>query len=110
MGGTPTAAGRPPQGNGLKICRKCLTEKPFSEFHSHQNTPDLLENYCKLCRLKTRKGPRRHYPETQRAYRSRPEVKERRREEQRLRKLRKRAGGGRMNAYSARPRITPNGE
>ncbi len=34
---------------GMKICRKCLTLKPDSDFNRHDYTKDKLRNECKEC-------------------------------------------------------------
>jgi len=40
----------------MKTCRKCIVEKPFSEFSKNKSRKDGYCNYCKLCdREKVRK-------------------------------------------------------
>lgn len=33
----------------MKVCKKCLVEKPKSEFYGHQKTTDRLQGKCKEC-------------------------------------------------------------
>ncbi len=33
----------------MKICNKCQTTKPFTEFRPHKETKDKLTTYCKPC-------------------------------------------------------------
>ena len=34
----------------MKTCRRCLTEKPLSEFHKNKSTKDGYAAYCKPCK------------------------------------------------------------
>ena len=34
----------------MKMCIRCLEEKPFSEFHKYKTQKDGLHYYCKVCR------------------------------------------------------------
>jgi len=39
---------------GVKTCRKCYIEKPYTEFHKGKRNPDGYQPYCKPCGYKIR--------------------------------------------------------
>lgn len=48
---TPRAYGGAMVGqDGSKVCTRCETEKPFSEFHRRGRDNDMLDSWCKACR------------------------------------------------------------
>lgn|SRR5262245_54003033 len=49
----------------LKICSKCLNEKPISEFNFKQQKIGLRHSYCREC---GKEFTRRHYKENKRQY------------------------------------------
>jgi hypothetical protein len=61
----------------MKICLKCLIEKPLSDFYKNKSQTDGLQDYCKPCNLAQNKKYELKYP-ARKIYRtSREHAKER---------------------------------
>jgi hypothetical protein len=77
-----------------KLCKKCGIPKAISEFYRHSRTLDRRQPYCKLCTKWTvedwRAANLAAHNQRRRAYRKRPEVRERECLELRLNRIRKR--------------------
>ena len=58
---------------GTKICLKCNEEKPLSDFYKSRRYHNGILSICKIC-----------YRTYQKEYRSKPHIKEKRREQDRM--------------------------
>lgn len=72
-----------PNSSALKVCLKCGESKPVSEFSKNRNRKDGLQAYCKACQSAHRHARywgdaeyREKQREQWRAYRSRPEIQQ----------------------------------
>lgn len=74
----------------MKVCKKCGLPKESGEFYRQKDTRDGLHAYCKPCHKQVRdEGIQRNlerHRAMRRAYAKRPEVREKRKNEQRRRR------------------------
>lgn len=62
----------------MKVCHKCKTEKPLTEFGCNKNNPDGLDHYCRDCRRAYRQEHREQINASKAKYREKhrkPRVK-----------------------------------
>lgn len=101
-------------GTGGKICPGCGVWRPWDGFSCHRNKPDGRSSWCKPCVTAVQRerqyGQKPEYKVTRKAYRSRPDVIVRQREQRRYRKAtspRDCLGRGLIHALNRCPTDSP---